>query len=472
MTTAITTTAFLENSISVVIKKTEPDRGDEDDEDVYGAFTYINANVFRSNVAIGEISGIAVNRQVIPENCFYQAFDENSASLEWVASALLENKLGRPKLQSLYDAGDDTECDFFLLETFEIDKNQPCACDVATIALRKFLRSKEVKGGNKNSAWFISSVAYVLPVPSECENHPQYHESMPFLRNNFFQDSALARDKNPENVRILVAGMNQLEQNLKPEAEVMPTVAALRQKMNIFNKKQKPEGNDAKILHRVETLVNEIQERNYFLSIDSISSILGGVSQYEPPKDCGTTEEELKSLKQDLANMVVKNGGSIAKSTALHAACTTNSIKVVKLLLQMDPASVQTKNTLGQTPLMVAAINATGRRSINGIDDTQVIDALLASGATKQDVDSVGMTAYGYYRKSSEMAVSMTHYEYRHTITDLEHKLYPPGGPTMVDFAKGMGGSSGFVDYGPEDDERDRDMGEGAYATTSDYEDY
>ena len=43
----------------------------------------------------------------------------------------------------------------------------------------------------------------------------------------------------------------------------------------------------------------------------------------------------------------------------------------MKLLLQMDPASVQT--TLGKTTLMLAAINAAGCNSINIVGDTQVM---------------------------------------------------------------------------------------------------
>ena len=43
----------------------------------------------------------------------------------------------------------------------------------------------------------------------------------------------------------------------------------------------------------------------------------------------------------------------------------------MKLLLQMDPASVQT--TLGKTTLMAVAINAAGRNSINSVGDTQAM---------------------------------------------------------------------------------------------------
>eukprot|EP00978_Attheya_sp_CCMP212_P016274 scaffold42485_cov50-Attheya_sp.AAC.5 len=476
----------LESSISVVIETSEGD-----DNDVYKAFTHINAIVFHSNAgigttnkAIGEISGIAINRQKIPENCYWESFDEHSATMEWVASNLIENRHGRTTLKSLRDAGDDPEFDFFLMENFRMDENQHS--DVATFALRKFLRSKEIKGNSQyNDVWFVSSMAYVLSAgqspndndtestgkrkrdesntgSSTTDTKHQYHESIPFLRNGFFQDTALVR-KDPDNARILVAGVNHFEKDLKSEAEVMPTTRALSRQLS----NTKLDGKDAEILSRVETLVNRNYEISMTRSSMNLSSVMIGAATYTRPQDC-TDEYQLQILKQDLTIMV-NSGGSIAKSTALHAACDKNSIKIVNLLLEMDAASTNTKDALGRTPLLVAAINATGRLSINGIDDTAVVDALLASGASKPDVDSVGMTAYGYFRKSSEISLSMTHYHHQHKITDLEHKLYPPGGPRVMDFAKGLGGSSGFVDYRPEDDEADREMGRCGYDSSGDY---
>mmetsp|Transcript_15155 Transcript_15155/g.32897 ORF Transcript_15155/g.32897 Transcript_15155/m.32897 type:complete len:83 (-) Transcript_15155:45-293(-) len=75
------------------------------------------------------------------------------------------------------------------------------------------------------------------------------------------------------------------------------------------------------------------------------------------------------------------------------------------------------------------------------------------------------MTAHGYFTQGSSQTSGsrryfrITHDEHRRKLTDLEHKLYPPGGPAAGDFSEGRGGSSGLVDYGPEDDEADRAMG-------------
>jgi len=131
---------------------------------------------------------------------------------------------------------------------------------------------------------------------------------------------------------------------------------------------------------------------------------------------------------------------------------------------------LNSKDLQGNTSLIVAAKNACGRLSINGIDDTQVIDQLLGYGADKSIVDSVGMTAYGYFRKSSKRGFTHPHCSAKLVV--LESKLCPPTGPTMVDMNGGQGASTGFVDYGPEDDVADREMGRGKYASDCEDGDY
>jgi hypothetical protein len=112
----------LEASITLKIVEETND----DDDECYGAFTSITANVFRSGITkrIGEISGIKVDRQKIPTGCYWETFDEHSAEMEWIAgTCLLENKYGRPTLQSIHDAGDEPEYNFLLIQSFRIDEN-------------------------------------------------------------------------------------------------------------------------------------------------------------------------------------------------------------------------------------------------------------------------------------------------------------------------------------------------------------
>lgn len=117
---------------SITLKYEEQADDDDDDE----GLTNVKAKVFRNGKEIGVIGGIQVDRQRIGENSFHMTFDEHSGDLEWVGSTLLENRYGRTKLQSLRDAGDDMEFDFFYIDTFYIDANE--SGDVATHALRKF----------------------------------------------------------------------------------------------------------------------------------------------------------------------------------------------------------------------------------------------------------------------------------------------------------------------------------------------
>ena len=131
------TTTSLEASITLKITETRNDNDDDDgnDDNPYGAYTSVKATVFRGGTGtgtgttsaakkiIGEISGIKVDRQKIPDGCFWETFDEHSGEMEWVAGSLLENKRGRTTLTSLRQAGDDPEFEFFLIQHFRIIDN-------------------------------------------------------------------------------------------------------------------------------------------------------------------------------------------------------------------------------------------------------------------------------------------------------------------------------------------------------------
>jgi hypothetical protein len=350
---------------------------------------------------------------------------------------------------------------------------------VAALALRKFLHSDTIKGNLGYGCWKVSSVAYVLNGESTTEDDTTgtrkrhvvrpYHEAVPFLRNGFFQDAALVRKgftpyasfvrQDRDNASILVGAVGHLDGDLKTEADVMPMVERLLPPGSSSG--SRPKGKDGEILARVETIVHRSYEAAMDRAQMTVARAMVGNGSYEPPTD-GTSEPELCQLRHDLQGLV-RQGGSVAKSTALHVSAAKNITKVAKLLLQMDRSSAQTRDGWGLTPLMVAAMNATGRLSINGINETEIIDALLlaeggAANSSKAQRDSVGMTAYGYFRQRSEAHLQMTHYQHRTTITSLEQKLYPPGGPSAADLSKGTGDTSGFVDYGPEDDLADREM--------------
>lgn len=456
----------------------------DNDGDTYKAFTDVEADILLDGNKIGGIEAVLVDRQKIPDHCFYEAFDELSADMEWVGTSLLENRYGRTKLQSLREY-DDPEFDFMFIRSFHV--NDDCRkdgnTDIASAALRKFLFDPSyIKGQLNYGCWQVSSAAYVTKLVNEAtmneptdrkrkrgdddEDELARMDAMPFLRNGFFQDPALVREDS-DNARLLVASYGNWNKPLRSQAEVS--------KVNLLsnpsstpssNPSSTPSGKDLEILKAVKLLVAVDQHHTV-----NWAAIMVGQEQYVPPGD-PVTAQQLATLRSDLARLVQARG-SISRSNALHLACEHNSPSVVSLLLEMDPAAINSQDAANnRTPLMVAAMNASGRCSISGIDDTQVIDRLLAAGANKSLTDSVGMTAYGYFRKTSKMMVDITHLACRGKLVGLESKLCPPEGPSVVDMSDGKGSITGFVDYGSEDDEADREMGLGRYADSEDEADY
>ena len=103
--------------------------------------------------------------------------------------------------------------------------------------------------------------------------------------------------------------------------------------------------------------------------------------------------------------------------------------------------------------------------------ETKVIDTLLASGASKEDVDSKGMTAYGHFSttiKDYEVMMSamcgrpfgLPGQGGQHpSVATLHEKLMPRSGPTMADRTGGKTLEQGFMDYSERDREYDEMMG-------------
>ena len=130
------------DSVSVRVKLVKYE--DSSGEDPYNAFTYVEANVFIQGTAkaIGKIHAVLVNRQRIPDNCFWETFDDHSATMEWVGTSLMENRYGRTNLESLREC-DDPEFYFMLISSFHVYHD---SSDVAAAALHKFLHDSTIKG--------------------------------------------------------------------------------------------------------------------------------------------------------------------------------------------------------------------------------------------------------------------------------------------------------------------------------------
>lgn len=479
--------SILDQPIRVEVAKTS----EEDEESRFGSeFIDVEAKIFHEQKkdAVGYITATLIDRQAIPENGFLRIFDEHSALMEWVAASLLEERLGRTRLQSLQDY-DDPEFDFMLITSFGItDQVLAKNSDVTTAALYHFLRDPSYIKGNLNyGCWKVSSAAYVLPNPAYVLPNPEVERkrkredinsfneetatsifAAPFLRNGFFQDPALIRTTSPiqdapDNSRILVASYGDWNRpGVIPRSQL--EVSTIRILSLPQPSDTKMSVKDAEIMQQFEQVCST-QNESHLLNM---GAIMLGLERYEPRRD-ETTTDQLKALRL-IVRRLVAEGGSIAHSTALHVACRYNKIKVVGLLLDIATESnnksaiLSCKNHLGLTPLMVAARSAAGRLSRTGIDDTLVLDQLLSAGSDKSTTDSIGMTAYGYFRKSSKTHIDITDAHCRGTLIALESKLCPLARPTMVDLADGKGPGTGLVDYGPIDDLADREMGRGRYA--------
>jgi hypothetical protein len=244
--------------------------------------------------------------------------------------------------------------------------------DLAAAALYKFLHDPTtIKGNLEYGCWRVSSAAHVLnpqeAMPKESkqerkrtrdadEEHQEELTRMDadaLLRNGFFQDSALVW-QDSANARILVASYGNWNNPILSQARASS--------VKLLPASPKPSGNDAEILQAVQSVFTD--GSNPFGTMN-LAAVMSGQVQYKPPGDA-TTTPQLASLCSDLLRLV-RAGESISRLTALHLACKKNSKSIVKLLLKMDPAAINYKDTNCVTPLMVAAKNASGHCSINGI---------------------------------------------------------------------------------------------------------
>eukprot|EP00535_Pseudo-nitzschia_heimii_P006243 CAMPEP_0197195308 /NCGR_PEP_ID=MMETSP1423-20130617/30847_1 /TAXON_ID=476441 /ORGANISM="Pseudo-nitzschia heimii, Strain UNC1101" /LENGTH=150 /DNA_ID=CAMNT_0042648905 /DNA_START=272 /DNA_END=721 /DNA_ORIENTATION=- len=79
---------------------------------------------------------------------------------------------------------------------------------------------------------------------------------------------------------------------------------------------------------------------------------------------------------------LIKEGGSLARSNALHMACKNGDLAIVNCILLMDPSCIEARDPLNRTPLMVAAQTAAAMCTIQIIPIRQpVVDLLLLAGA-------------------------------------------------------------------------------------------
>jgi hypothetical protein len=286
-------------------------------------------------------------------------------------------------------------------------------------------------------------------------------DAIPYLRNGFYQDEAVARK--PENAaRILLATPIHWKQPLKTQDEV----AAIQLYVSV--RTPKPVGRDAEIMMLTKIVCEDS------------SLILGGdpgseMRQALLPMIMDLRNEARASTYSKAVTLHLDQGGSLVRSNALHVACGCNDASIVKSILEMDPLTISARDEENVTPLMVAAVSAAGRRrSSTGFSmDHSVIDTLLAAGADKDATNSDGLTAYGLFLTQHkgyqrfQQTFSMQQPSDSMLIpgyAELEAKLKPRNGPTPADLTGGDSEKPGIIYYSEEEDDEDEDL--------EDYDDY
>ena len=399
-----------------------------DSDGEYGVMTTIHVDIFVNGKLAGTVRGKIVNRNKIPEGFFYSVMDGESADMQYISVSLFEPRYGRSKLQSLVQEGDDMKCDFLYISSLRVNQEFRTngSSNVGTYALRKLLHHPFIRGNaSRYGAWSTSSCIYIL----ESKNAESRNHAIQFLRNGFFQDSAVVKNGSD---CFLVAAYGHWRQPLKShdEAAAIPFL----------------EAPTTPSLTGLDAQIRKIIERPHQYSSN------GNPNLYQA----------------DIARLM-RQGGSLARARALHVACGKNNIPMIQFILRADPSALESQDETFVTPLMVAAQTAAGNATNKGFPrDQPVIDLLLASGARKDAIDSKGMTAYGIlmmtHKVLSEAIQAMTGGPVRGAaprftpgLEELKAKLMPPGGPTAADLNGVI--PDGFVDYSVEDTEHDQSFG-------------
>ncbi|CAB9512916.1 expressed unknown protein [Seminavis robusta] len=424
----------------------EEDEEDEYEDEYGGAFRSVSADIVEKKGAevkkIGHIYATVVDRSLM-RGRFLTTMDEKSASLQQIGIAIFEPKNGQTRLQSL--AATDDKDSILVIDKLHVDDDykKDGASDVGATAIRKFLSlpeviedvscavyevdpreamtkeeltAKEEKDAEERHGMWMGGPSKAPDTAESIKKEEeeqcqwqafQHADANQFLRVGFFQDRALAKSGHGN---FLVATHAHWCRDMLSHEQAKAIAFFKPAKQN-----PKPTGKDSELQKAV---------------------IDGGADM----------EKTVKSI--------VEQGGSIARSFALHAATATDSKKGVLLLLRLDrDACLNSIDSNGQTPLMIAAGMMAGKSKKD--ESAEVLDILLAAGADRSIQNSGGMTAYGVFQAVSKeyqlMMETMTgrkapvplqKRQYQEEVTE---KLLPPEGPSAAD--KTGGNMEGLVQF-------------------------
>ncbi|KAL3928425.1 MAG: hypothetical protein SGBAC_012659 [Bacillariaceae sp.] len=396
------------------------------DDMEYKALTMMDVDILVNNATkIGSIEAWLIHRHKIPTRHYYSAFDGHSRTCQWLGCVLLEPTLGRTKLESLFPYDNDRK-GFLIIDDFQINdgyKTKPEYCDIGAIALSKFLKHDLITKK-------VTSMTYVL--------HPNFTraEANIFLRNGFFQDSAIAFEGG-EFQRILVASTHHTRL-LKSLQEVSGI------QLISVEDAQMPQGKNQELFQYLQSSLACVEDDH-----DPCRHILENVGRF------------------------LQEGATVQGSLIMHVAVANNSEPIVRFLLDRVPSAVNAREVNQCTPLMICAKTTAGKSTKSGVRETRVLDLLLTRGADKTLQDRKGMTAYGHYvRQRMEYDTMMSAmmgqgvqtqtvatYSAKHpSERAVQAKLLPPNGPSASDLRGGampglivyedeIGAGDSFGDY-------------------------
>jgi len=377
--------------------------------------------------------------------------------------------MGRTKLISLRDGGDVYDKDILYIESIHVHDQYKVNgnSDLGAYAIRKLLRCDMIKG-KRGIWWGVSVCIYILDPPeamakevkkeyeanSEKIGWSMYREeeesletklerdaikerrqkmskyyaridANQFLRNGFYQDPAVAKDVDSF---IIIVAEKQWKSPLRSHSQ------ATKVKFFTPEEVKSPVGKDAEILTLTKRMCREDME-----------DVAG---------------QKRASLYRIDVSCLLSGGGSLARSHALHAACAINDVFIAKCILEMDASTLESRDILNVTPLMMAASVMAGKANNQGFPRHHpIIDTLLEAGASTDAMDSDGLTAYGtfksYHKRSQRNIQAMMGEAVSERrvpgIDTLERKLMPSGGPTAADQSCGEGVDQGYIHYDEED---------------------
>eukprot|EP00934_Nitzschia_sp_Nitz4_P004931 Nitzschia sp. Nitz4//scaffold23_size168460//165200//166537//NITZ4_002251-RA/size168460-processed-gene-0.277-mRNA-1//-1//CDS//3329543731//4921//frame0 len=427
------------------------------EEAEYDAIFDVKATILVDSTKVGHISAIIVDRSRIPEHLFYSVFDAHSADLQWIGCTLMEPRLGRTYLESLQN-DDDPRCGFMYISKLTISNNVQDKQEVATKALNKLFRHQTISGSTGGK---VTTFAYVLDtreqwpedVAKEWDTYKDndrarmFHnlsaqenarrkelirqwevrldeyarmDAIPFLRNGFFEDTAVSEATN----RILVSSSRRVA------AQILSLSHARVMRLSPLKKSPDPQGINAELF---EYMIEHCTDKG----------------------DMGPIRAKIQSF--------VRDGVNIMESDIIHEACESQNFEIVKLILELEPNVVNEKSGRGFTPLMVAAVNTRDH-------NLKLIDLLLAAGADKSVRNERGSTACGLViAKGRELNEAMQAIMGHRTGTEpmdphlerLRSKIMPTGGLTPTDLAGGS--TPGLIVYPDEDSKTNFDDDDDIY---------